>query len=571
MGEGGEGEGDEVGEGSTGSAEAGKRSASGRLNATEAAGKVMSFDMLSEVSNAAPPALKTAASIAAATSPIITTAPSPPPRGTANTNRLYYPKSDVTKPATRDASTQHNGNHAATMCDLAPASMYGTSSSLDARFTLEMETFNQADNNGMLSLEGGLLAAVVPKQIPRQQRKPLVNNFFGVADKEGGGTGAVSASAEAYLELLSRAKADAAAARAEVGRLLSVNQNRGSIQGNLVPKSSVFDNYDVENAGGGGISMSAAKVRANAMKKKSPAAKLEVSACGTSDSSASSASYQSFESDGSRITGSDGGKVEGEEGESEGGSLSLSASEGSAGGAAARGGTSEQTTVRSKSLGFDYTATTSLFGTKVKLPNDISAVADDDDDREETARRPASGAFAHPAVLGDAAEPAMQLNLRNITDPVLSLMTMQAMFRRQLITIKRNVAAAKATSMANNSMGWMGGPAVRAWVDTTTTANANAGANAGTKGSRENDENDENDENEASNVSSISGKSNLNAPGKRGGSKSKKERVSRKSSKKERGRKSRKRGIRYSEALMKVDPSLTKKEAKQLAKREGLK
>ena len=166
-----------------------------------------------------------------------------------------------------DVGTQFSGNHAGVQADLAPASMYGTSSSLDARFTMEMDTFSGGDYDGRLRAEAGLLIAPPPPP-PQQQATRR-----GKKEKD---MVALGAGAEAYLQLLLQARSEARDARDQItamtgGRPVHPTLGRETIQPQFAGRTGLSEMY--ESVGGGMEDLKGKLRRESPIKKEEPAVK----------------------------------------------------------------------------------------------------------------------------------------------------------------------------------------------------------------------------------------------------------------------------------------------------------
>ena len=343
--------------------------------------------------------------------------------------------------ATVSSGTQITGNDVGVQCNLAPAGMYGTSSSLDARFTLEGE--GGAREVGDLILYG---RGEVGEAGERRQKR----------GGQGAERGSLHAAGEAYLGILNDARREAEEARREVERLVGRTVGIGV----RVGKTKVGDGYEEE----------AGRARRRVAEEE-------------------------------------------EEREGEDGSLELSNSEDDfaksgvgMGGAGVGGG----------GLGFEFTAKSSLFGTKVSMPSTTFGRGD-----------PPTGG-------GD-----VNMDGWNGGGGITDVAMIHNVFRRQLELVRRNVNSARVVGNNASGVGWgMGGLGVGA-----TTGKENKVKKS--KGKKEKKEKKEKGKK----------KKNVGVKGKR------KKGVSIK--KKSGG------VISYWEALMKVDPSLTEKEAKRVARQQG--
>ncbi|GMH63276.1 hypothetical protein TrLO_g6118 [Triparma laevis f. longispina] len=459
----------------------GSRSISGKLppmGSSPNHGKVMSFDMLQDV-----------------VAPVTSSAPQPPPAPIQTqtqtvvttpikqSTQMTTSTSPMEGRAKMNVGTQFCGNHAATQVDLAPSTMYGTSSSLDARFTMEMQTFQSTGYDARLQSEAGLL--VMPPPPPANyQKKGLGLNV------------SLAAGADAYLQMLMQSREEARLAREQVATLsgsvaVQPNFGRSTIQPTFIDgKTTVNSLYEKE---AGGLDETKKKMRGITGSKKSPKQKATPSKDKPIDQSGSFASYNSsFDAE------EDEDEDEDEESR---GSLSLSASEGDDKGDKLNVGGGNP---------FKYTGASSLFGTKVTLPTDTKSSVGSEA-MGSTGRSMAMGATANTA--GGNQIP---LNLHS-SDPTLQLLAVQSMFRRQLDMVRRSVAAARAENMASS-------------VPATPVATREGGGRK---------------------------KKNI---------KKKKKTKGGESSRGKRGMNAGPKVLKYWEALMRVDPSLTKSEAKRLAK-----
>ncbi|GMI04818.1 hypothetical protein TrVE_jg13360 [Triparma verrucosa] len=460
----------------------GARSVSGKLppvGSSPNQGKVMSFDMLQDV-------------VVPATSTVPPPAPIQPTLSTPvkQTTQMTTSTSPMEGRAKMDVGTQFCGNHAGIQADLAPSSMYGTSSSLDARFTMEMQTYQSSGYDARLQSEAGLLVMPPPPPAGYQKKK-----------ESGGHMAALGAGADAYLQLLMKSREEARIAREQVATLtggvaVQPNLGRSTIQPQFVAGGTTVDSlYEKED---GGLEETKNKMRGTgtgtgSATKKSPKQKANTSKDKSIDQSGSFASYNSS---------FDG---EGDEDEESRGSLSLSASEGDdkdklkIGGGGRGGGGASLT--RNENT-FKYTGASSLFGTKVTLPRDTKS---------------SMGSEGMEASTTTTA--GIPLNLHS-SDPTLQLLAVQSMFRRQLDMVRRSVAAARAENMAFRNVGVTSTPAAPVEKELKTKKKKKKLKKKVKKGERE------------------GAKRGLGGP----------------------------KVLKYWEALMKVDPSLTKSEAKRLAK-----
>jgi len=429
----------------------------------EAKGNIMSFDMLVDVAGDVNESVEvaigkvvekeverkveTTTTAATERKPAATTpaaAADTVVRPTVIVAKAYEAAAEHVAPLTRDAGTQFNGNHAGVQADLAPSSMYGTSSCLDARFTVEME--------GGVSRSNGV---DVPATVLPGRAVPRVNNFF---EPE-------KAASSAYLELLKEAKGEAEVARRDLERFVMVTEKRGGIQPAFAKRSQVFTAY--EEAEG----------------KKASGARVDerVKAGLARENGDVSGSFASYNGEGSNNSHSC------SDGDASEHSLSLSAS--------ASDVDAKRATPAAREHYMGATAASSLFGTKVSLP--------------EGMMKGTMGLGIDMEATGNNNTVDMEVGGED-----LSMQGVQNLFRRQLEMVRKSVAAARVQ-------------------------HARFGMGAGGGGGMMEKEREE------------AGK--------------KKKKASRKE-KKKRGAKKGIRVIKYWEALMKVDPSLSEKEAKRIAK-----
>ena len=169
------------------------------------------------------------------------------------------------EPKTKEIGTQFFGNHAAIQVDLAPKGMYGTNSHLDARFTLESGTLFGGGLNSNTQQQHSLNPNFPPPppssfQPPTTRNPPVAGIWGPISQTHQFSTPAFGFSpfqqqqqqqyqqqmqSNAYIELLKKAREEAAEAKAELERVLAVGA-KNQPQTTFAEKSKVGDLYEGE-------------------------------------------------------------------------------------------------------------------------------------------------------------------------------------------------------------------------------------------------------------------------------------------------------------------------------------
>jgi len=321
--------------------------------------------------------------------------------------------------------------------------MYGTRSGLEARFTIESGGGESGGGGG--GGDGGLLfGSLMPPAPPMQMqmqmqtqmpRPPLTNIWdpMGVQNQNQN-QAQVTMQSNAYLQLLQEARREAEEARGEVNRMRNAKDFKDKGKPKPKPRSKVTEQYEKMHKTTTSTTTSKENVSPPKKQKEKDTAKQHNLNASTASSNVTNESYDVDDSFASYHTEGEG---EGAQGGLQG-SLSLSQSLGNGNG---NGNRNTNTT---------NTAGSSLFGTKVTFGKTTMNAAEGLglESNENTENNLNEDNKYHNANHNNYNYANTARNIAHtgtsITDPAsMSLLALQGMFRRQLQAVKRSVEAAK--------------------------------------------------------------------------------------------------------------------------------